>query len=481
MKKTLSLIILLSLLIQLAACGGEALPDETTASDTTPAETTADMSSVNELPDRKWDGRKFRVLGNENGEGRTQFDNFEIYAESENGDLVNDAVFRRNSRIEEKYDVKITQTLVNLPQEEMRKTVLAQEDLYDLVFMDLENIGKLASEGYYYDLNSVDYIDFSKDYWNQEVNSSLTIGSSLYFTSSDFSLRDKNRVYIMVYNRDMLNDYKLGGAVDLVREGKWTADVMKEYTKAIYADVNNDGKMSIEDNWGVGFDSYNAFSALMYAFGSRITKSDNGNIELVMNSDHTISAIDKGLAIVENGLFCNDFEGKVDFDFWSTSSKMFYAKQELFTMSFPHSLKRYSENCDFDYGIIPLPKYDESQEKYYTMADVFCMLFGIPITTPDPDFSGFMLEALSSDSQDVLYNYYELTCKVKHTYDEDSAEMLDLIFDGIVYDLGMVYDIGLKNILRNISDSKENKFASLYAAAEPGAKEELNNLLDKFG
>ncbi len=481
MKKTVSLIILLALLIQLAACGGEALPDETTASETTPEETTIDMSSVNELPDKKWDGREFRVLGRESAEGRTQFNNFEIYAESENGDLVNDAVFRRNSRIEDKYDVKITQVLVDLPHNELRTSVLAQEDLYDLAFVELESIGSVAAEGYFYDLNDVDYIDFSKSYWNQEVNDSLTIGKSLYFTSSDFSLRDKNRVYIMAHNRDMLKDYKLGSVVDLVREGKWTADVMKEYTKAIYADVNNDGSMTIEDNWGVGFDSYNAFSALMYAQGARIAKSVNGEVTLAMNSEHTVSAVDKALAIAKNGLFCNDFQGKVDFDFWDTAGRMFYAKQQLFMMSFPHSLKTYSEKCDFDYGIIPLPKYDESQEKYYTMADIYFMLFGIPITTPDPDFTGFMLEAHSSDSQEVLYNYYELTCKVKHTYDEDSAEMLDIIFDGIVYDLGSIYDIGLKSLWLNIAQYKENDFSSAYASVEASAQSRLKDILDQFG
>ena len=482
MKKTLSLIILLSLLIQLAACGGETVdPTETTAPDaSTEGETTIDMSSVNELPDKKWDGREFRVLGCENPT-YTQFSNFEIYAESENGDLVNDAVYRRNARVEDKYDVKIEQILVEKPHDELQKAVLAQDDLYDLAFTEIRYMGGIAGSGYFHDLNQVEYIDFSKDYWNPDVNASLTIGDKLYFTTSDFSLRDKNRVYIMIYNRDMVDNYKLDSITAKVRENKWTYDTMFDYLKTVYIDIDNDGTMGLDDNYGIGFDSVYGFISLVYGFGNRVLTSKNGTVEITMNNEHMISSLDKALAIADKGFYCGDFMGKVDYDFNSVASTLFAQQQVLFTTAFPHSLASRSEKCNFNYGVCPFPKFDENQDKYLAMADVCGMLFSVPVTTPTPEFSGFMLEALSSDSQDVLYNYYELTCKVKHTYDEDSAEMLDLIFDGIVYDLGMVYDIGLKNILRNISDSKENKFASLYAAAEPGAKEELNNLLEKFG
>lgn len=482
MKKRISILIILAMLAaECVSCGdsGKIVDDDSDA--VSSSEDSVDMSSVSELPDKKWGGKEFRVLGSEDPAGHPQFDNFEIYAESENGDLVNDAVFRRNRRIEEKYEVSITQTLVADPSGDLKKSVMSQEDLYDLAFSNVWSVGSLSAEGFVYDMNTVEYIDFSKNYWNQEVNEALTIGNSLYFTSSDFSLRDKNRVYIMVYNRDMLEKYSLGSIVDKVRDGTWTAEAMEEYAKAVTYDVNSDGKMSVEDNFGVGFDSYNGFMALMYGFGSKIVQNNNGTPEIVMNSEKTISGIDKALAISKNGFYCNDFKGKVDYDFWSVSKNLFVNEQVMFTTSFPHGLAVYSELCDFDYGVCPFPKYDEEQEKYLSMADTQSMLFGIPVTTPTPEFSGFMLEALSEDSEEVLYNYYELTCKVKHTYDEDSAEMLDIIFDGIVYDLGNIYDIGLYySVYESIARSGENNFASLYAANENSARSKLEEAVSSF-
>ena len=116
------------------------------------------------------------------------------------------------------------------------------------------------------------------------------------------------------------------------------------------------------------------------------------------------------------------------------------------------------------------------------MADVYGMLFSVPVTTPEPDFSGFMLEALSSASEEVLYNYYEVTCKVKHTYDEDSAEMLDLIFDGIVYDLGMVYSsLGISETLWSMCDRKKNELVTKYAKIESKANQKLDEIIESCG
>lgn len=370
---------------------------------------------------------------------------------------------------------------MGVPQKELRNAVLSQEDLYDLAFIGTGDIGTLAADGYLYDLNTVDHIDFSRDYWNEDVNESLTIGSSLYFTSSDFSLRDKNRVYILCYNRDMLENYQLDSIVDKVRDGTWTADAMKEYTKAVTVDLNNDGVMFTEDNYGIGFDSYNGLAALAYGFGAKIVQNDsNGKLEIVMNNERTISGIDKALAIAQDGFYCNDFAGKVDYDHWDVSSNLFFNEQTLFTATFPHVLANLSASCDFDYGICPFPKYDEEQEKYYSLADVKSMLFSIPVSSSDPDFSGFMLEALSADSEEVLHNYYEITCKVKYIYDEDSAEMLDTIFDGIVFDLGFIYsDLELYTIYTYIAEKNENIFSSVYASREVSAQTKLEALFER--
>ncbi len=485
-KRIISSALLVSMLASLVACGGEGSGADTTASSdetTTEAVETTDPAKVLDLETKDWGGEEFMVLGRDTY--YTQFNTFEVYAEAENGDVVNDAIFRRNTLIEDTYNVKIAQTLVEDTTAEMQKQTLAGEDLYDLVFLQLNMLGSSAWDGYLYNLYDVPNIDFSKDWWNPVVNESVELGGKLFFTSSDFSLRDKNRAYILIHNTDMATDFSLTPVIDHVRAGTWTLDVMSEYVKTVAADLDGQGMLPEVDRWGLTMDSIHGFSFLAYGAGNSITKlGDSGEIELAMNNERMLSTLEKLADFACDDMasfYCSRWQGKVDYDFNSTSSRTFYAGNALFTTVFPHSLKSYSANCTSNYMIVPPPKYDEAQEQYYSLADVYGMLFGIPTSCATPEFSGYMLEVLGHYSTDTtLPAYYEITCKNKYTYDADSAEMLDVIFDGIIYDIGYILNIGgMQSVLTGVCSSGNPNISSSYASKENAAKEKLAEILEK--
>lgn len=491
--KTTTLFLALLLSANIVSCGFENKPEDTVPPppDSNDVESTTepvDPASVLELPATDFGGREFRVLGNDGD--RDQWDNFEIFSEAEDGDVVNDAVFKRNRAIEERYNVKIAQYLVETIEQDaclvphIRQTVMSGEDLYDLAFTTISNIGTLPREGLVYDLNGVKNINFTKNWWNQDVNDTLSVDGKLFFTSSDFSLRDKSRAYILTYNKEMVKQNNLDDPVSLVRENKWTIDRFGEMATQVAVDLNGDGEVNDTDQFGVGADSYNAFVTFVYGCGVNAVGKDENDIPvLTLNSDRTVSAIDKvrSFFTLKNVTVIPDqWEGKVDYDHWSVSPKGFKEGRILFSTTFPHELKGYSADCVNDYGIIPYPKFDEAQEKYYTYADRFSMLFCIPLSCADPDFAGFMLEALSAESTDTsLKAYYEISCKTKYTYDADSAEMLDLTFDGIQYDLSRIYGIsGINDVLVNIPPKRKNSFASDYAKIESKAQADIEKLIE---
>ena len=161
-----------------------------------------------ESSDTDWEGREFHVLGHSDPT-YTQFDNFEIYAEGENGEIVNDTIYRRNRTIEERYNVKIKATLNQDEKGILRKTTMAGEQLYDLFFSPLRVIGGVITNGDLLDMNEIQYIDFSQPWWNSRANGELELWGHLYATTSDYGLEDKKRSYITVMNRDMAKDYDL--------------------------------------------------------------------------------------------------------------------------------------------------------------------------------------------------------------------------------------------------------------------------------
>ena len=314
--------------LTLSSCGGSETTTDTTAAESVDTTTAAaDTAETLDLPEKNWEGRKFRVLGYENA-NRTKFSNFEIDSEGQNGDVVNDAIFRRNTKIEDTYNVEIVQILdasdtnhENATMAHIRQTTLAGEDLYDLAFASVSRIGTLAREGMFYDLNSVDHIDFTKSWWNSEVNSALEVSGRLFFTNSDFSLRDKSRSYIMTFNKAMVEKYELGDPFQLVRDGKWTLDVMTEWSKKVGNDVNGNGEPDYEDTFGTGFESYNTFRTFSFGAGLEILQNNGGSPALVMNNERTIDIIDKVFGLLTPndyvGTTCELWNGKVTFDYWS--------------------------------------------------------------------------------------------------------------------------------------------------------------------
>ena len=468
----------------------ETKQDETVATETETE--TADPATILELPDKDWDGRVFRVLGY--ACSYSQFQTFEISAEGETGEVVNDAIFRRNTAIEDKYNVMISEykddsnindwNTATYPH--FRKTMLAG-DLYDLVFLPLSKAGAAAREHYLLNMNEVEYIDFSKVWWNQNVNDTFSLMDKLYFTSSDFSLRDKNRTYILAFNKNMAKNYGFEDPFAIVQERKWTLDLVTKWSEEVAQDIDGNGKVDYLDAFGIGCDSINAFTTLVFGGGVKtIDKDADGKPVLALNNQHTTDVIDKVMALYGNKavtLVCDDWNGKSgDRSIWSLSSDAFKEGRALFITCFPHSLPGYSENCKDDYGVLPFPKYDEVQDSYYSYADSMGMLFAIPVTCQDPSFTGFMLEALSAASTDTsLKAYYDISCKMKYTYDAESAQMLDLIFASIQYDPAKIYNIkGAADFIVGMGYSKKNTFASTYAKMESKALADIEKLIEDY-
>ena len=495
--KTLSLLLAALMLLPAAACSDKGTQSSAPGEAGNPGAVNGTPSSVETdapetrlptaLPEKDWGGKVFRVMGQTNPT-YSQFSNHEIDADEMTGDALNDAIFNRNLTVETRYNTVIEGDVSQQNAHDyLHQLVMAGEDSFHLAFSVSEAIGSVVTRGDFQSIENLDYIDYTMPWWNLEVNEQVSVANRLYFTTSDFALSDKQRVNVLMYNKDLLTDLGLENPISLVREGSWTVDVMTDWVEKTGLDVDGDGAMTDADRYGLTMDSYTAFKVFAFALGGRIVDKDPDDLPvLVMNSEKMISVIDKTLALTcapVGTLFCDEFAGKVDYDFWAVSGRVFKAGRALFFNGFTHSLSSLSDS-DVNYNVIPYPKYDESQPAYYTLADKFAMLFGLPTTCAERDFAGFMLEALSWESTDTtLYTYYDISCKRKYMYDETGPEMLDITFSGIVYDPALIYGWGSLNMILadTIPRQKENVFASQYAKEEKIAKKNIEKTLKKFG
>jgi len=136
-----------------------------------------------------------------------------------------------------------------------------------------------------------------------------------------------------------------------------------------------------------------------------------------------------------------------------------------------------------DFGILPNPKLDETQDDYHVI-----MTYGntnsisVPITNPDLDRTSIILEALSYESSITTYPaYIETTIKGKHARDEESIEMLELIFDNRAFDLGIIFNWGdCASLYQTLVNTGNPDLASAIASKEEGYVAKMEEMVLLF-
>ena len=93
-----------------------------------------------------------------------------------------------------------------------------------------------------------------------------------------------------------------------------------------------------------------------------------------------------------------------------------------------------------DFGVLPHPKLSADQEHFISATGQPHMMC-IPINAPDLARTSIILEAQCYESmKSVKREFYDVLLTQKITgRDNESAEMLDIIFANKIYDLGFVY------------------------------------------
>ena len=94
----------------------------------------------------------------------------------------------------------------------------------------------------------------------------------------------------------------------------------------------------------------------------------------------------------------------------------------------------------FEFGIVPFPKYDESQESYYSVPFYATPGFAIPVTAQDAERSAIVGDALAYlGNEMVLPVFIDVTLKGKGLRNENSVEMLELIIKSSRADLCQIF------------------------------------------
>ena len=497
MKKLCLFVIIITMIgLVTLACGDNSTGNSSTADmnnsgDTNQSdegEVTEETTTAKILPDvpdtMDYEGYEFMFLGNSTAYNSYWYSK-DLYTEEATGDAINDAVYNRNLVVEEKYNIKISAVLSGSQYNDAQKDIAAGTNTFDAFSVALQGpTARLAQEGMLLDLKDIPYIDLEKPWWDQKANAMLSINNKLMFTISDLMIIDKDALFIFLFNKDVIEEFNLDDPYQLVRNGKWTIDKMWDMAKDVTRDIDGDGIMGETDAYRLLAADHTIHGNVVGSGHFVITK-DNNDLPVINIQDPMIEAsFAKWINILNdrtNTWIAQDWDQN-HADIWMYQLEVLSEKRGLWLYA---GMDRVTtlRTFDFNFGILPNPKFDETQTEYYNHVHAWCTTaISVPITTLDQERTGMILEALTAESYYTLRPaYYDLSLKTKFMRDDESGEMLDLIFNTRCYDLGHVYNWGgVFDMFSGMPGRKDTNLVSAYEKILPKMESDMQKAIDNF-
>lgn len=481
------------LISALCACGsettGEHAPHTTEPNQSTPETAMTTAAPEIELIPQDFGGIDFTFYGvDPNSRQDWSVNTYsETVSEEETGDPIGDAIYRRNIELEELYNIRIKEESASREDvgKNALKVILAGDDVYQVVNLSgVSASGLLNTPEALYDLYEIPTLELTHSWWDQNSIDAFTINGKLYNVVGDMNLRSFFSSVVLMMNKQMIENYDLEDPFTLVKEGTWTIDKLLSMAAAVTSDIDGDGKLGLADTVGFFGESTTGHWGLNSMGVNTVTNID-GVPQITLYSERAVNIMEKYVNLLRGGeyaIYASDISSQYSGEniWYSRMMPMLMNDQLLF---YNHYLGTALDlrSMESDFGIIPMPKYDESQPTYLT-ATHFCYnsFMTIPATNAAPERTGTIMEAMNAlSSAYVVPAVYETTLLGKVIRDTESEEMLNIIFANRVYDIGYIFNWGgVNNFASSLVSKNSTDFVSAYTKQESKIQQDIEKFLE---
>ena len=416
------------------------------------------------------------------------WDTYEIYAEATGDDtILDEAIIRRNQTVENLYNCHIVEvhgTEVKGPVEMVKDDIALGKCTYNF-FMALWSLYSAPENAL--NIKNLD-INLEHSWWDQKYIDCFTTNvdgvEHLTTISGDFNLITMDSIVALFVNKNLYDQLRSTGKIteDLfgaVKEGKWTIDMMMNIINEAAMDVDGDSVMTYykDDIFGFVCDhNIKIGFGLFYGMGGNCTTKDDTGKQISVNSTNADLQhfSDIGDKIVE--FFKNPGAQYVDGGSGEDERLIVQSIADGIALFIPEYLFRLHSTEEYvNYGVdptetplsvVPFPKYDETQEEYYSY--VCNRAYGLrisPTNTNLADIANF-LEVFGFHSQKLLYPEYINYLKTQCLCDKDAGEILDIIIKARTYDFAVFMSSSFVGFSEETVTSGKNKLATRMVAAQ---------------
>ena len=422
-----------------------------------------------------WNGEEFLILG------RADHVPEELESESRT-DVLQDAVYRRNLTFEQYCNLH----LGVIYEDTYSVSARIKSDVYigageiDLVYHHMAETAKLAFDGLLLSYTKLDGVDLSAPWWDQGT-ADLTIADQIYFMNGALNYSDEETTYAMLFNKAKVMDEKKIDPYAMVNCNEWTLDRFQSVIRDASSDLNGDDIYSCDDAYGF-VANWETGNVLFYGSDLRYVANKKGEYPtLALDDDGQKKAsdlLDQILLLYYDGhdTFVSD-PGEE-----SQSLDCFKQDRAMFMAEIIQYVKPLSAEMQNEFGVLPIPKYNASQERYLTWTNGVCSTVSVTSAVTEHEKHGKTLEILAILShQSITPVYYEGLLKQNTEHEEAAKGMLDIIFAGRVYDLSMYFsEFEFDEIYKTMLSLNRNSFATAYPRKAKIAQKELKNLIEQL-
>jgi hypothetical protein len=401
------------------------------------------------------------------------------------GEVFNDAVYNRNLKIENEYNANLKALYGqnwDSTYNDLKKDVKAGDLRADVYFTHVTSgPAAIISDGLLREWSQVPHLDFEQPWWNKTAITNLNIANKMFYLSGSLSIQDP---LLLVFNKTLLQNLALEDPYKLVREGLWTIEKLDKMAADASKDLNGDGKFDYKDDqFGLEFGICWQTPCLMYACDELTVIIDSeGYPKVTMDNQKKIDAYEKIYELLWGGNKTYCFNGTTTQTanhphMGIDSGRVLFCQYNLFTCE---NLRA----ADVEYGILPLPKYDENQKSY--MTNSWTGMYGLPVCVADEklDMIGVIMESMSAlGHKEVIPVYYDILLKEKVSRDDDSRDMLDIILSGIVFDSGLNYQAGSSQpgyFIKDLIVGKKQDYVSSLEKVKNKMETDYDKLYNKI-
>lgn len=391
-----------------------------------PRETATSYDPSVNISDADYGGYEFKFLNS------SEIFYMYIYLDPDlSGDVLDDACFARNLEVEQQFNITITEDSHHYSDlaSYAKTLILADEDAYDAMYIPASDLTPLISENLFYDLLEIEELKIGNIWWDQPLITRNIVEERLFYATSDLNLMAFEGIWAMYFNEDMMLELGLDLPFDLALNGKWTYDALNQYCSAA-ANLNGDKSFAfdVDGNSTYGLVNSNTSGYLAYGMGAEFcSRDENGRYHFTATTDPEFLSVWEGIISLfgpEDGrVICTSGEDLEDNGYYG----VFKAERALFIHGELKGATMLRE-WDGNFGLLPQPKFDESQETYNSNIFYNCLSFCIPHTNTNLERTGVIVDYLTYLSYaEVMPRYYDIHVALKALGRQESIDVLALI------------------------------------------------------